>query len=70
VLLPPPDPSEMWARWTAATSAETPTLLDPNLTLTRTQHPAIVGNTGNRKPYSYAEFATTCTSLQPLSDHS
>jgi hypothetical protein len=26
------------------------TPLDPSLTLTRTQYPAIVGNTGNRKP--------------------
>jgi hypothetical protein len=33
------------------------TLLDPSLTLTRTQYPAIVGNTGNKKPYSYAGFA-------------
>jgi hypothetical protein len=26
------------------------TPLDPSLTLTRTQYPAIVGNSGNRKP--------------------
>ena len=28
----------------------TPTVLDPNLTLTRTQCPAIPSNTGNKKP--------------------
>ena len=31
-----------------------PNLLDPSLTLTRTQYPARVGNAGNRKPSSYA----------------
>jgi hypothetical protein len=36
------------------------TSLDPNLTLTRTQHPAIVGNTGNTKPFAYAGFANYC----------
>ena len=33
------------------------TPIDPNLTLTRTQWPAIVSNTGNSKPLSYAGFA-------------
>jgi hypothetical protein len=28
--------------------------IDPSLTLTRTQFPAIVGNAGNRKPVVYA----------------
>src|SRR5687767_6621668 len=31
---------------------------DPNLTLTRTQYPAIVGKAGNTKPLIYAGFAT------------
>ena len=35
-----------------------PTRLDPSLTLTRTQYPATVGNTGNRKPLTYAEIAS------------
>jgi hypothetical protein len=30
------------------------------LTLTRTQYPAIVGNTGNRNPVVYAGFANLC----------
>ncbi len=44
--------------------------LDPNLTLTRTQYPAIVGNTGNRKPFTYAGFASPCNAQQPLTAHS
>jgi hypothetical protein len=46
------------------------TSLDPNLTLTRTQHPAIVGNTGNTKPFAYAGFANPCNPQQPLTAHS
>src|SRR5215211_5916788 len=34
------------------------TTLDPSLTLTRTQYPAIVGKAGNTKPFTYAGFAT------------
>src|SRR5829696_7091924 len=44
--------------------------LDPNLTLTRTQYAAIVGNTGNRKPLTYAGFASSCIAQQPLTAHS
>jgi hypothetical protein len=40
------------------------------LTLTRTQHPAIVGNAGNRKPFVYAGFANPCNAQQPLTAHS
>jgi hypothetical protein len=36
------------------------TLVDPNLTLTRTQHLANVGNTENREPFTYAGFANPC----------
>ena len=46
------------------------TLVDPILTLTRTQYPAIVGNTENRKPCFYAGFANPCNSQQPLTVHS
>ena len=42
------------------------TRIDPNLTLTRTQCPAIVGNTANRKPYSHTVFANPCNGQQPL----
>jgi hypothetical protein len=43
---------------------------DPNLTLTRTQHAAIMGKAGNRKPYSYAVFAYPCNAQQPLTANS
>jgi hypothetical protein len=43
---------------------------DPSLTLTRTQYPAIVGNTENTRPFAYARFARLCNTQQPLSDHS
>ena len=43
---------------------------DPSLTLTRTQSPAIVGNTGNRKPVVYAGFASLCNTQQRLTAHS
>jgi hypothetical protein len=46
------------------------TTLDPSLTLTRTQHPAIVGNRGNKKRLTYAEFANPCNVQQPLTAHS
>ena len=46
------------------------TPLDPSLTLTRTQYPAIVGNTENEKPFIYAGFATLCNAQQPLTAHS
>ncbi len=35
------------------------------LTLIRTQCPAIMGNTGNRKPVACTEFANPCNSQQP-----
>jgi hypothetical protein len=44
--------------------------LDPNLTLTRTQRPAIVSNTGNKKLLTYAGFATLGKPQQPLTAHS
>ena len=43
---------------------------DPSLTLTRVQSPAIVGNTGNRKPFTYAGVAYPCNAQQPLTAHS
>ena len=43
---------------------------DPSLTLTRTQCPAIVGNTGNKKLLTYAGFASQCNAQQPLTAHS
>ena len=46
------------------------TQLDPNLTLTRTQYTAIVGNTGNRKPLRNAGYANPCNYQQPLTAHS
>jgi hypothetical protein len=46
------------------------TTLDPSLTLTRTQYPAIVGKAGNRKPFVYAGFANPCNPQQPLTAHS
>jgi hypothetical protein len=45
-------------------------ILDPNLTLTRTQYPATESNTGNRKPFVYAGFANPCNAQQPLTAHS
>jgi hypothetical protein len=44
--------------------------LDPSLTLTRTQYPAIVGKTENTKPFVYAAFASLCKPLQRLIYHS
>src|SRR5829696_3290132 len=46
------------------------TTLDPSLTLTRTQHPAIVSNPENREPFTYARFASLCNAQQPLTAHS
>jgi hypothetical protein len=43
---------------------------DPNLTLTRTQCPAIVGKAGNTKLLIYAEFANPCNPQQPLTANS
>jgi hypothetical protein len=65
---------EVWStiriRGNARRSALALTPSDPNLTLTRTQHPAIVGNTENIKPFTYAGFATLCNAQQPLTAHS
>ena len=49
---------------------EFPTPLDPSLTLTRTQYPAMVGKAGNRRPLTYAGFASQCNTQQPLTAHS
>jgi hypothetical protein len=46
------------------------TTLDPSLTLTRTQYPAIVCNAGNGKPFAYAGFAILCNAQQPMTAHS
>jgi hypothetical protein len=46
------------------------TSLDPSLTLTRTQYPAIVSNTENGKPFIYAGFATLCNAQKRLTAHS
>jgi hypothetical protein len=40
------------------------------LTLTRTQHRAIMGDRENKKPLTYAGFAVLCNPLQPLTAHS
>jgi hypothetical protein len=45
-------------------------LADPNLTLTRMQCRAIVGNTGHRRCDIYAGFANPCNAQQPLTVHS
>jgi hypothetical protein len=44
--------------------------VDPNLTLTRMQYPAIVGKAGNRNPFIYAGIASPCNTQQPLTAHS
>jgi hypothetical protein len=46
------------------------TPLDPSLTLTRTQYPAKVGKSGNKKRLTYAEFASPCNAQQPQTAHS
>jgi hypothetical protein len=46
------------------------TTVDPSLTLTRTQHSAIPGNRGNKKPLIYAGFANLCNAQQLLTAHS
>jgi hypothetical protein len=46
------------------------TLVDPNLTLTRTQHPAISGKRGKEKSLIYAGIANLCNAQQPLTAHS
>jgi hypothetical protein len=45
-------------------------MLDPNLTLTRTQLPAILSNTENNESLIYARFASPCNAQQPLTAHS
>jgi hypothetical protein len=44
--------------------------VDPNLTLTQTQYPAIVGNAENNESLTYAEFANLCNAQQLLTAHS
>jgi hypothetical protein len=46
------------------------TPIDPNLTLTRTQYPAIVGNRGNKRPLRNAGYANPCNPLQHLNCYS
>jgi hypothetical protein len=46
------------------------TPLDPSLTLTRMQYPAIVGKAEKRNLPRNAAIATPCKSLQRLTDHS
>ena len=46
------------------------TPLDPSLTLTRTQYPAMVGNAGNRNSLIYGDNANPCNPQQPLTAHS
>jgi hypothetical protein len=43
---------------------------DPNLTLTRTQYPASVGNTENTQPLFYVGFANPCNAQKRLTAHS
>jgi hypothetical protein len=48
-------PASAWHIWFAKEPAtRNLRTLDPSLTLTRTQYPAIVGNRGNKEPRSYA----------------
>src|SRR5918995_919631 len=42
---------------------------DPSLTLTRALYRATVGNRGNKKLLTYAEFARLCNIQQPLTAH-
>jgi hypothetical protein len=66
-LPPPADPQEN----VGASASESPTPPDPSLTLARTQYPAlVVGNTGNRKPLTYAVIANPCNPQQLLTAHS
>jgi hypothetical protein len=44
--------------------------LDPSLTLTRTQHSAVLGKRGNNQSFIYAGFAISCNAQQPLTAHS
>ena len=45
-------------------------LLDPSLTLTRTQHPAILSNSETKKQLTYAVFANLCNAQKRLIAHS
>lgn len=45
------------------------TPLEHSLTLTHKQYPAMVGNTGTRKPVADAEFVKPCNAQQPQSVH-
>jgi hypothetical protein len=47
-----------------------PNPLDPSLTLTRTQHSAILGKRGNNQSFIYAAFAISCNAQRLLSAHS
>jgi len=51
-------------------SIVTLTLPDPSLTLTRTQHSAIVSYREIRNPFTYARFACVCNAQQSLTAHS
>jgi hypothetical protein len=56
----------LWANDTPASAIRCSTQqtvgnsLDPSLTLTRTQYPATVSNTGNREPVFYVGLANPC----------
>jgi hypothetical protein len=64
----PSSVSHIWFAMEPAT--RNPRTLDPSLTLTRMQYPAIVGKTENTKPFVYAAFASLCKPLQRLIYHS
>jgi hypothetical protein len=64
-------PSRACHNWSAKEPAtRNPPTLDPSLTLTRTQCPAIVGKRGTEESLIYAGFANPCNAQQPLTAHS
>ena len=71
----PPKESRYWGhplrpRLAVGTAIYRAGPVDPSLTLTRTQHPAITGNRGNRIPLIYAEFANPCNAQKRPTAHS
>jgi hypothetical protein len=46
------------------------TPLDPSLTLTHTQHPAMMGKAEKKKRVNFAGFASPCNLQQPSTAHS
>src|SRR5215211_8443441 len=59
-----------FAKEPAMLYARTLDSIDPSLTLTRTQYPAIVCNAGNRKLLTHAEFANPCNAKKHPTAHS